>query len=133
MAAGRAVSRPARSPGAKSRKRAEAADTPAASVKPTLFLFDEPTTGLHFEDVRMLLAVFQRLVDAGHSVLVIEHNLDVIRCSDWIIDLGPEGGDKGGQIVVTGTPEEVAAHPTSHTARYLKQVLAQHPPQVVAA
>jgi len=66
-------------------------------------------------------------------VLVIEHNLDVIRCSDWIIDLGPEGGDKGGQIVVTGKPEEVAAHPTSYTARYLKQVLEQHPPSQEAA
>ena len=64
---------------------------------------------------------------------MVDHNLDVIRCSDWIIDLGPDGGDKGGEIVVTGTPEEVAAHPTSHTARYLKQVLEQHPPQPVAA
>jgi len=77
--------------------------------------------------------VIQRLVDKGNSVLVIEHNLDVIRCSDWIIDLGPEGGDKGGKIVVTGTPEEVAAHPNSHTGRYLKQVLEQHPPVVEAA
>ena len=77
--------------------------------------------------------VIQRLVDKGNSVLVIEHNLDVIRCSDWIIDLGPEGGDKGGQIVACGTPEEVAAHPTSHTGRYLKHVLAQHPPQLVSA
>jgi len=77
--------------------------------------------------------VIQRLVDKGNSVLVIEHNLDVIRSSDWIIDLGPEGGDKGGQIVASGTPEEVADHPTSHTARYLKQVLSQHPPQAVAA
>jgi len=68
------------------------------------------------------------LVDKGNSVLVIEHNLDVIRCSDWIIDLGPEGGDKGGRIVITGTPEEVAAHPMSHTGRYLQQVLKQHPP-----
>ncbi len=66
------------------------------------------------------------------DLLVIEHNLDVIRCSAWIVDLGPEGGDKGGQIVVTGTPETVAAHPSSHTGRYLKQVLEQHPPQVVA-
>jgi excinuclease ABC subunit A len=72
-------------------------------------------------------------VDKGNSILVIEHNLDVIRCSDWIIDLGPEGGDKGGQIVVCGTPEEVAQHQGSHTGRYLAQVLAQHPPQVVAA
>jgi len=94
----------------------------------TLYLIDEPTTGLSFYDVHMLMDVIQRLVDKGNSVLVIEHNLDVIRCSDWIIDLGPDGGDKGGEIVVTGTPEEVAAHPTSHTARYLKQVLEQHPP-----
>jgi excinuclease ABC subunit A len=99
----------------------------------TLYLIDEPTTGLSFYDVHKLMDVIQRLVDKGNSVLVIEHNLDVIRCSDWIIDLGPDGGDKGGEIVVTGTPEEVAAHPTSHTARYLKQVLAQHPPQPVAA
>ncbi|MFZ9952819.1 MAG: excinuclease ABC subunit UvrA, partial [Vulcanococcus sp.] len=97
----------------------------------TLYLIDEPTTGLSFYDVHKLMDVMQRLVDKGNSILVIEHNLDVIRCSDWIIDLGPEGGDKGGQIVVTGTPEEVAEHPTSHTGRYLKQVLAQHPPEVV--
>jgi excinuclease ABC subunit A len=77
--------------------------------------------------------VMQRLVDKGNSILVIEHNLDVIRCADWIIDLGPDGGDKGGEIVVTGTPEEVAEHPASHTGRYLKQVLAQHPPQQDAA
>jgi excinuclease ABC subunit A len=94
----------------------------------TLYLIDEPTTGLSFYDVHKLMDVMQRLVDKGNSILVIEHNLDVIRCSDWIVDLGPEGGDKGGQIVVTGTPEEVAEHPTSHTGRYLKQVLAQHPP-----
>lgn len=92
----------------------------------TLYLIDEPTTGLSFYDVHKLMDVMQRLVDKGNSILVIEHNLDVIRCSDWIIDLGPEGGDKGGEIVVTGTPEEVAEHPLSHTGRYLKQVLAQH-------
>ncbi|NDD68885.1 MAG: excinuclease ABC subunit UvrA [Synechococcaceae bacterium WB9_4xC_028] len=99
----------------------------------TLYLIDEPTTGLSFYDVHKLMDVMQRLVDKGNSIICIEHNLDVIRCSDWIIDLGPEGGDKGGQIVVTGTPETVAAHPTSHTGRYLKQVLEQHPPQPVAA
>ena len=99
----------------------------------TLYLIDEPTTGLSFYDVHKLMDVIQRLVDKGNSVLVIEHNLDVIRCSDWIIDLGPEGGDKGGEIVVTGTPEEVAQHPSSHTGRYLKQVLEQHPPQAAAA
>ena len=99
----------------------------------TLYLIDEPTTGLSFYDVHKLMDVMQRLVDKGNSILVIEHNLDVIRCADWIIDLGPEGGDKGGEIVVCGTPEEVAAHPTSHTGRYLAQVLAQHPPLAVAA
>ncbi len=90
-----------------------------AGRKPTLFLFDEPTTGLHFEDVRGLLQVFQRLVDAGHSVLVIEHNLEVIKCADWVIDLGPEAGDEGGRVLVSGTPETVAACPRSHTGRAL--------------
>ncbi|MEI6829178.1 MAG: excinuclease ABC subunit UvrA [Synechococcaceae cyanobacterium ELA445] len=98
----------------------------------TLYLIDEPTTGLSFYDVHKLMDVMQRLVDKGNSIVVIEHNLDVIRCSDWLIDLGPEGGNRGGEIVVTGTPEEVAQHPTSHTGRYLKQVLAQHPPEAVA-
>ena len=98
----------------------------------TLYLIDEPTTGLSFYDVHKLMDVMQRLVDKGNSILVIEHNLDVIRCGDWVIDLGPEGGDKGGEIVVAGTPEEVAEHSTSHTGRYLKQVLKQHPPEMVA-
>ena len=98
----------------------------------TLYLIDEPTTGLSFYDVHKLMDVMQRLVDKGNSILVIEHNLDVIRCADWIVDLGPEGGDKGGEIVATGTPEQVADHATSHTGRYLKQVLQQHPPQAVA-
>jgi excinuclease ABC subunit A len=91
----------------------------------TLFLFDEPTTGLHFDDVRVLLQVFQRLVDAGHSVIVIEHNLDVIKCADWVIDLGPEAGDGGGQIVAEGTPEQIANCSASHTGRALKTVLNQ--------
>ncbi|NJR69948.1 MAG: excinuclease ABC subunit UvrA [Synechococcales cyanobacterium CRU_2_2] len=94
----------------------------------TLYLIDEPTTGLSFYDVHKLLDVVQRLVDKGNSILVIEHNLDVIRCSDWLIDLGPEGGDRGGEVLIAGTPEEVAAHPTSYTGYYLKQVLATHPP-----
>jgi excinuclease ABC subunit A len=85
----------------------------------TLFLFDEPTTGLHFDDVRVLLKVFQRLVDAGHSVLVIEHNLDVIKSADWIIDLGPDAGDEGGQIVAEGTPEQIAACQKSYTGKAL--------------
>jgi excinuclease ABC subunit A len=92
----------------------------------TLYLIDEPTTGLSFYDVHKLLDVLQRLVDKGNSILVIEHNLDVIRCSDWAIDLGPEGGDKGGEIVAVGTPEEVANNPKSYTGQYLKQVLQQH-------
>tara|TARA_B100000609_G_scaffold165818_1_gene138643 strand:+ start:1581 stop:4478 length:2898 start_codon:yes stop_codon:yes gene_type:complete len=89
----------------------------------TLYLIDEPTTGLSFYDVHKLMDVIQRLVDKGNSVIVIEHNLDVIRCSDWIIDLGPDGGDKGGEVIAQGTPEEVAEHPTSYTAKYLKSVL----------
>ncbi len=94
----------------------------------TLYLIDEPTTGLSFFDVHKLLDVLQRLVDKGNSILVIEHNLDVIRCSDWVIDLGPEGGDRGGEIIALGTPEDVAENGRSHTGRYLKQVLQQHPP-----
>jgi len=97
----------------------------------TLYLIDEPTTGLSFYDVHKLVEVVQRLVEKGNSVLVIEHNLDVIRGADWIIDLGPEGGDKGGDIVVTGTPEEVALHPSSHTGLYLRKALDQHPPAAV--
>ena len=81
----------------------------------TLFLFDEPTTGLHFDDIRKLLTAFQRLIDEGHSLLVIEHNLDVINAADWVIDLGPEGGDAGGEIVCEGTPRQIAKHKTSHT------------------
>jgi len=93
------------------------------STGKTFYILDEPTTGLHFDDVRQLLAVLQRLVDAGNTVLVIEHNLDVVKSADHIIDLGPEGGDAGGEIVVAGTPEDVAAHPTSHTGRFLRPVL----------
>ena len=93
----------------------------------TLYLIDEPTTGLSFYDVHHLLNVLQRLVDKGNSLIVIEHNLDVIRCSDWIIDLGPEGGDKGGEIIATGTPEQVAQNDNSYTGKYLKQVLIRYP------
>jgi excinuclease ABC subunit A len=96
----------------------------------TLYLIDEPTTGLSFYDVHHLLNVLQRLVDKGNSILVIEHNLDVIRCADWVIDLGPEGGDKGGEIIGVGTPEDVANNSQSYTGKYLQQVLQQHPPQV---
>jgi excinuclease ABC subunit A len=89
----------------------------------TLYFFDEPTTGLHFEDTARLLTCFNRLIENGHSVILIEHNIDVIRASDWIIDVGPEGGYGGGTIVCTGTPEDVAAHPTSHTGRFLTKAL----------
>jgi len=94
----------------------------------TIYLIDEPTTGLSFYDVHKLLDVLQRLVDKGNSVLAIEHNLDVIRSADWVIDLGPEGGDKGGEIIAVGTPEEVAKCDRSYTGEYLRQVLLQHPP-----
>lgn len=97
----------------------------------TIYLIDEPTTGLSFYDVHQLLNVLQRLVDKGNSILVIEHNLDVIRCADWIIDLGPEGGDKGGEIIAVGTPEEVAKCERSYTGQYLRQVLPKHPPVIV--
>src|SRR6185312_12997636 len=86
-----------------------------------LFLFDEPTTGLHFDDVAKLLRAFRQLLDAGHSLIVIEHNLDVIRSSDWIIDLGPEGGAAGGELVAQGTPSEVMAVETSHTGKALRE------------
>lgn len=93
------------------------------STGKTLYLLDEPTTGLHFEDILFLMAVLQELVDRGNTVVIIEHNLDVIQCADHIIDLGPEGGDKGGMVVATGTPEEISAHPDSITGRYLKPYL----------
>ena len=89
----------------------------------TFYILDEPTTGLHSEDIKRLLEVLQRLVDKGNTVLVIEHNLDVIKTADYLIDLGPEGGDGGGQIVATGTPEEVIKVNDSYTGKYLKEVL----------
>jgi excinuclease ABC subunit A len=93
----------------------------------TVYLLDEPTTGLHFADVEKLLQVLHRLVDAGNTVIVIEHNLDVIKTADWIIDLGPEGGARGGEVVVAGTPETVAATPDSATGQYLARVLRGEP------
>jgi excinuclease ABC subunit A len=89
----------------------------------TLYILDEPTTGLHFADTEKLLEVLQRLVESGNTVLVIEHNLDVVKCADWLIDLGPEGGDRGGELVVAGTPEAVSSHPTSETGKVLRRVL----------
>ncbi|HPM41301.1 MAG TPA: excinuclease ABC subunit UvrA, partial [bacterium] len=91
-----------------------------------LYILDEPTTGLHFDDTQKLLDVLGRLVDSGHTVIVIEHNLDVIKFADYCIDMGPEGGELGGEIVASGTPEEIAAHPSSHTGRYLKAALSGH-------
>ena len=93
------------------------------STSKTLYILDEPTTGLHFEDIRMLLHVLQRLVEQGNTVIVIEHNLDVIKTADWIIDLGPEGGDGGGTVLAVGTPEEIATVKTSYTGSFLKEIL----------
>jgi excinuclease ABC subunit A len=88
-----------------------------------LYIFDEPTTGLHFDDIQKLLAAFRKLLDAGASVLIIEHNLDVMKSADWIIDLGPEGGAEGGRVIAAGTPEQVARNSQSHTGRFLARVL----------
>jgi excinuclease ABC subunit A len=93
----------------------------------TVYVLDEPTTGLHFEDIRKLLLVLGRLVDQGNTVLVIEHNLDVIKTADWLIDMGPEGGNRGGYVVAEGTPEEVAEHPDSYTGQFLRPLLVDSP------
>ena len=89
--------------------------------QPTVFIFDEPTTGLHFHDIKTLLKAFSALLDKGHSIVIVEHNLDVIKCADYLIDLGPEGGKAGGQLVCAGTPEEVAACEASFTGHFLKE------------
>ena len=88
-----------------------------------MFIFDEPTTGLHFHDIQRLLKAFNALIERGHTVLVIEHNLDVIKCADYVIDLGPDGGDKGGNLVCEGTPEDIAACEESITGKFLKDKL----------
>jgi excinuclease ABC subunit A len=93
------------------------------SAEPLLFIFDEPTTGLHFHDIRRLMQSFNALVERGHTVLVIEHNLDVVKCADHVIDLGPEGGREGGHLVIAGTPEEVVKAGKGYTARYLREKL----------
>src|SRR5205814_2643450 len=95
------------------------------NARGNLFIFDEPTTGLHFDDVAMLLRLFQRLVDAGHSLIVIEHNLEVIKCADWIVDLGPEAGDEGGEVGAVGTPEQIAKVENSHTGQFLRRILSK--------
>jgi len=99
----------------------------------TLYILDEPTTGLHFHDVAQLLDVLHRLRDQGNTIVVIEHNLDVIKSADWVIDLGPEGGEGGGEIIAAGTPEQIAAHPRSHTGAYLQPLLARKPARPVSA
>jgi excinuclease ABC subunit A len=99
----------------------------------TLYIFDEPTTGLHFDDVSKLLAAFRRLIDVGGSILVIEHNLEVIKTADWVIDLGPEGGERGGYLVGAGTPEEIAELPNSYTGQFLAQVLSRQEESVKSA
>ncbi len=106
--------------GAAAGPRQPAAKEATGRARGTLFLFDEPTTGLHFDDIAKLMRSLRRLLDAGHSLIVIEHNLDVIRSADWIVDLGPEGGEAGGEVVATGTPEDLKAHPSSHTGRALR-------------
>jgi excinuclease ABC subunit A len=97
------------------------------SSEPSLFIFDEPTTGLHFDDIAKLLSCFRQLVRRGHSLLVVEHNTDVMKCADWIIDLGPDAGADGGRVVACGTPEHVAEVAGSYTGQFLKQVLAGLP------
>jgi excinuclease ABC subunit A len=92
----------------------------------TLYVLDEPTTGLHFSDIEMLTAALFALCDAGNSIVIIEHNLELVACADWVIDMGPEGGERGGQVVIAGTPEAVAANPESHTGHHLKPVLERH-------
>ena len=89
----------------------------------TLYILDEPTTGLHFADIQLLLTVLHQLRDAGNTIVVIEHNLDVIKTADWVIDMGPEGGAGGGTVVASGTPEAIAANPASYTGRYLAPLL----------
>ncbi len=109
--------------GGESQRIKLAAELAGRDTGSTLYIFDEPTTGLHFEDIRQLLAVFQKLVDRGNSVVIIEHNLDVIKCADWIIDMGPEGGEAGGRVIAEGSPEEVAKVAESHTGRFLAEIL----------
>ena len=91
--------------------------------EPTIFIFDEPTTGLHFHDISTLMKSLNALIERGHTIIIIEHNLDVIKCADYIIDMGPEGGDAGGEVVCTGTPEEVASCPRSYTGKFLREKL----------
>ena len=101
-----------------------AAHLAATGGERLLYVLDEPTTGLHFDDIAKLLGAFRKLLEQGHSLLVIEHNMDVIKTADFVVDLGPEGGEAGGMVVATGTPEQIAANAASHTGRFLQTVLA---------
>src|SRR6478735_6133363 len=112
-------------PGGEAQRVKLAAELAKVATGRTLYILDEPTTGLHFADIEKLLEVLQRLVDGGNTVLVIEHNLDVIKQADWIVDLGPEGGEAGGEVIATGTPEQVADVEESHTGQFLRGVLEQ--------
>jgi excinuclease ABC subunit A len=94
-----------------------------SSTANSIFIFDEPTTGLHFHDINKLLKAFNALIKRGHTIIIIEHNMEVIKCADWIIDLGPEGGEMGGEIVFEGTPEQIINEPSSYTGKYLKSKL----------
>ena len=109
-------------PGARDIGRPSASGSPQRKRR-VLYIFDEPTTGLHFDDVSKLLSAFRRLIDAGGSIIVIEHNLEVIKTADWVIDLGPEGGERGGYVVGAGTPETIAKLPNSYTGKYLAALL----------
>ncbi len=109
--------------GGESQRIKLAAELSKRDLGKTLYLLDEPTTGLHFEDIRVLLSVLERLLKRGNTVVVVEHNMDIIKCADWIIDMGPEGGKAGGQIIAQGTPEQVAEIPNNSTAFYLKKML----------
>ncbi|MBP5688824.1 MAG: ATP-binding cassette domain-containing protein, partial [Muribaculaceae bacterium] len=109
--------------GGESQRVKLAAELSKKDTGKTLYILDEPTTGLHFEDIKILLGVLNRLVAKGNTVIVIEHNMDVIKCADYIIDLGPDGGRNGGEVVATGTPEQVAKSQNSITAKYLKKEL----------
>jgi excinuclease ABC subunit A len=123
-AGGRRLGQPATTlSGGEAQRVKLASELAKRSTGHTIYILDEPTTGLHFEDIRKLLTVLSRLVDQGNTVLVIEHNLDVIKTADWLLDLGPEGGAGGGQILVAGTPEQVAATPESYTGKFLAPLL----------
>ena len=109
--------------GGESQRMKLAAELFRTATGNTLYILDEPTTGLHFDDIKVLLGVLQKLVDQGNTVIIIEHNLDILKSVDWIIDMGPEGGERGGRVIAQGTPEEVALDPDSVTGIYLKETL----------